>query len=68
MLLDISSEKWAEGTAWGARAGHQCAIRRPEISVYALSTLAPPEYQTSREVGLPKLERSLELALAMVST
>ncbi|HET7097272.1 MAG TPA: AAA family ATPase [Casimicrobiaceae bacterium] len=65
MLLDMLAAKWPEGIAWGERA---LAINEqfgdPEISVYALSTLGAAEYQTSREAGLPKLERSLELALA----
>jgi DNA-binding CsgD family transcriptional regulator len=65
MLLDMLAGKWPEGTAWGERAlAINAEFRDPEISVYALSTLGAAEYQTSREKGLPKLERSLELALA----
>ena len=65
MLLDMLAGKWAEGTAWGERAlVINAQFGDPEISVYALSTLGAAEYQTSREAGLPKLERSLELALA----
>jgi len=65
MLLDMLVGKWAEGTAWGERAlAINAQFGDPEISIYALSTLGAAEYQTSREVGLPKLERSLELALA----
>jgi DNA-binding CsgD family transcriptional regulator len=65
MLLDMLVGKWPEGTAWGDRAlAINAQFGDPEISVYALSTLGAAEYQTSREAGLPKLERSLELALA----
>lgn len=65
MLLDMLAGKWPEGTAWGERAlAINAAFGDPEVSVYALSTLGAAEYQTSREAGLPKLERSLELALA----
>jgi DNA-binding CsgD family transcriptional regulator len=65
MLLDMLMGKWSEGTAWGERAlAINAQFGDPEISVYALSTLGAAEYQTSREAGLPKLERSLELALA----
>src|SRR5262249_43161028 len=65
MLLDMLAGKWAEGAAWGERAlAINAQFGDPEISVYALSTLGAAEYQTSREAGLPKLERSLELALA----
>jgi DNA-binding CsgD family transcriptional regulator len=65
MLLDMLLGKWSEGTAWGERAlAINAQFGDPEISVYALSTLGAAEYQTSRDAGLPKLERSLELALA----
>jgi len=65
MLLDMLAGKWPEGTAWGERAlAVNAEFHDPEISVFALSTLGAAEYQTSRENGLPKLERSLELALA----
>ncbi len=65
MLLDMLAAKWSEGIAWGDRAlAINAEFGDPEISVYALSTLGAAEYQTSREAGLPKLERSLELALA----
>jgi DNA-binding CsgD family transcriptional regulator len=65
MLLDMLVGKWPEGTAWGERAlAINAQFGDPEISVYALSTLGAAAYQTSREAGLPKLERSLELALA----
>ena len=65
MLLDMLVGKWAEGTAWGERAlAINAQFGDLEISVYAFSTLGAAEYQTSREAGLPKLERSLELALA----
>ena len=65
MLLDMLVGKWPEGTAWGQRAlAINAEFEDPEISAYALCTLGAAEYQTSRERGLPKLERSLELALA----
>ena len=65
MLLDMLVGKWEEGTAWGERALEiNAQFGDPEVSAYALSTLGAAEYQTSREAGLPKLERSLEIALA----
>ena len=65
MLLDMLVGKWPEGTAWGERAlAINAQFEDPAISAYALCTLGAAEYQTSRERGLPKLERSLELALA----
>jgi DNA-binding CsgD family transcriptional regulator/tetratricopeptide (TPR) repeat protein len=65
MLLDMLRGKWSEGATWGERAlAINAEFGDPEISAYALNTLGAAEYQTSREAGLPKLERSLELALA----
>jgi DNA-binding CsgD family transcriptional regulator/tetratricopeptide (TPR) repeat protein len=65
MLLDMLRGKWTEGAAWGERAlAINAGFGDPEIFAYALNTLGAAEFQTSPAAGLPKLEKSLELALA----